>query len=240
MKHIQVGILSAAVLLAAPSIRAEDKFGGAGQIVISAERLFGVVAASETQKADGSPVETTGKSTTISFLSQPAASAFTNYSFARVGVDFFPIDGLSLGAAIGVFSVSTSSEAEGGGTTVEQDGPTLTGFVLAPRVGYAYLFHPMVGVWPRGGITYVNAGGSYDSPTGGSSESSANRLAVSLDVPLVIVPAPHAAITVGPTLDLGVSGGNENEQTSMGVTTTTKADAKATEFGLQVGLAIAF
>jgi hypothetical protein len=182
-----------------------------------------------------------GKSTSVSFLSSPVNGVFSNYSFARVGVDFFPIDGLSVGAAVGVFSVSTSSKVEGGGMTQEQDGPTLSGFVLAPRVGYGYMFIDMVGIWPRLGITYVKAGSSFESPvTNARGESSSNRLALSLDVPLVIVPATHAVITIAPTLDLGLSGGNKSSQTVGGVTMEQEEDAKATDIGLQAGLAIAF
>jgi hypothetical protein len=106
--------------------------------------------------------------------------------------------------------------------------------------GYGYMFHEMVGVWPRAGITYVNVGGSYESPTGGTTESSGNRLAFTLELPLVVVPVTHAAITIGPMLDLGISGSNESKQTLAGMTTTQKAKGKATDFGLQAGLTLAF
>jgi hypothetical protein len=227
------------VVLAAPAARAADGFGSAGKVAISAERLFGVVAGSDTEKVDGQPGESTSYSTSISLLSNPIGGLFSNYSFARVGVDVFPIQGLSLGAALGYVSISTSSKAEANGMSVENDGPTLNGFVFAPRVGYAFMFMDMVGIWPRAGITYVHVGSSFEQ-NGNSSESSENHLAFTLEVPLVIAPSPNAAITVGPTLDLGIGGGSKSETTLAGTTVTNESDHKATDIGLQAGLTIAF
>jgi hypothetical protein len=228
-----------AALLVAPSAWA-DGFGSAGQVAVSAERLFGLVFANETEKVEGQTAERSGSSTTISLLSTPVAGLATTYSSPRIGVDVFVIQGLSIGAAIGYASVSTSSAIEDAGTTVEQDGPTLTGFIFAPRVGYAYLFADLLGIWPRAGVTYVSIGASADDPLGGHYETSANRTALTLEVPLVIAPSPNAAILVGPTLDLGIAGGDESTQESGGVTMTVKSNNKATDFGLQAGIAIAF
>jgi hypothetical protein len=71
-------------------------------------------------------------------------------------------------------------------------------------------------------------------------ESSGNLLAFTLEVPVVISPSPNAAITVGPTLDLGLSGGTESKRTAAGVTVTTKTNNKGTDIGLQAGLTVAF
>jgi hypothetical protein len=90
------------------------------------------------------------------------------------------------------------------------------------------------------GVTYVSIGASADDPLGGHYETRANRTALTLEVPLVIAPSPNAAILVGPTLDLGIAGGDESTQESGGVTMTVKSNNKATDFGLQAGIAIAF
>jgi hypothetical protein len=238
-KQFAFAVALSGVLLAAPGARAADGFGRAGSVAISAERMFGIVASSDTETVDGQPGEETDYATSVSLLSNPIGGLMSNYSFARVGIDVFAIQGLSLGAALGYVTVSTSSKAELNGASVEADGPTLNGFVFAPRVGYAYMFMDLLGIWPRAGITYVHAGSSY-SNMGSSSETSANRLALTLEVPLVIAPSPHAAITVGPTLDLGLSGGSESETTTANTTVTTKTDHKATDIGLQAGLTIAF
>jgi hypothetical protein len=227
------------VVLAAPGARAADAFGHAGTVAISAERLFGIVSSSDKETVDGQPGELTEYATSISLLSNSSGGSTTNYSFARVGVDVFAIDGLSFGAAVGFVTVSTSSKREANGVSLEEDGPTASGFVLAPRVGYAYMFTELLGIWPRAGITYVHAGASIER-NGDSAEFSENQLALTLEVPLVIAPSPHAAITVGPTLDFGISGGTETTTTTAGTTTSTETNRKATDIGLQAGLAIAF
>jgi hypothetical protein len=228
------------ILLAAPAARAADGFGSAGSVAISAERMFGIVAASDTTTVDGQPGKVTSYATTVSLVSNPTGGSLSSYSFARVGVDVFPIQGLSLGAALGYVAVSTSAKSEINGSSIEADGPTANGLVFAPRVGYAYMFMDLVGIWPRAGITYVWAGASDTDDMGNSAEASENRLALTLEVPLVIAPSPHAAITVGPTLDLGVSGGSETETTIASTTVTRKENHKATDIGLQAGIAIAF
>jgi hypothetical protein len=238
-KQCASAVILGGVLLAAPGARAADGFGSAVTVAISAERMFGIVASSETGPRDGQPGERTEYATSVSLLSNPIRHEVSRYSFARVGIDVFPIQGLSLGAALGYVSVSTSEKVEVNGNSVEADGPTLNGFVFAPRVGYAYMFTDLLGIWPRGGITYVHLGTSYDELED-TSENSANRLALTLEVPLVIAPSPHAAITVGPTLDLGLSGSDESKLTIDGTTITTKTDQKATDIGLQAGLTIAF
>jgi hypothetical protein len=226
------------VVLAAPGARAAEGFGSPG-VAISAERMFGIVSTSTTVKEDGNPIEVTNRGTTVSLLSNSLGPFSSTYSSARLGIDGFVIQGLSVGAALGYVSTSTSTKIENQGSSLEEDGPTWHGFIFAPRVGYAHMFMDLVGIWPRAGITYVSFGN--DETNGVNSyEYSSSRLALTLEVPVVISPAPHTAILVGPTLDLGLSGGNESTSKMGAVTTTNEEDAKSTEFGLQAGLAIAF
>src|SRR5690606_14350833 len=77
-------------------------------------------------------------------------------STPRVGVDYVMDGGLTLGGGIGYASVSGSTEVEGGGQSVESDGPAYSGLVFAPRVGYAMPLTESIDLWPRGGITYAS------------------------------------------------------------------------------------
>jgi len=100
------------------------------------------------------------------------------------------------------------------------------------------MFTPLLGIWPRGGITWLIASSESAS---GNTKTSSNRLALTMEVPLVITPVPHAGFTVGPTLDLGLSGSDEIKNTDdMGVTTTLKQDVVGTDFGIQAGLFVYF
>src|SRR5262249_24873431 len=111
-----------------------------------------------------------------------AASAFT---LPRVGLDGFITDGLSLG---GTFIVIHNTPPSG----------PQTAFVLQPRVGFGFMFSRVVGIWPRGGVGYWN----YSGPA----EDAGHWFAFNLDVPLIIRPVRHFAITVGPVLDVGFAG----------------------------------
>ena len=70
---------------------------------------------------------------------------------------------------------------------------------------------PSLGIWPRLGVTYVY------------SDSNNNFLALTIDGLLALIASPHLAITVGPNLDVGLSG----------------KPVKYTTVGLYFGLAVA-
>lgn len=63
-----------------------------------------------------------------------------------------------------------------------------------------------------------------------------NIYAVTVEAPLVILMAPHAAAAVGPTLDWGVGG----DVSSSGVGSQPRLERKYTDFGVQVGLILSF
>jgi hypothetical protein len=97
------------------------------------------------------------------------------------------------------------------------------------------MFKDAIGIWPRGGLTYVSGGSEQDD----GDEFSSSQLALTLEVPFVFVPVPHVAFTAGPTLDLGLSGSIENDPAAPNANTT-ENDFKVTDFGLQVGMCAYF
>lgn len=221
-----------AALCATSAAHAQERFGKQGQFAVSAERLFGVVHSTQTAtQADGT--EDTENFTQVSLLSTQFGSFATIYTTPRVGLDYFIIDGLTLGAAFGVFSVSSTVSRAG---NPDVDGPTVNGVIVAPRIGYAYMFTDVVGIWPRGGITYW-AFGTKDN-TGPPDETSVHLLALTLEAPLVISPVPHAGFLVSPIFDIGLSGSTERKDGQTGVTTS--RDFKATEYGLEAGMFLYF
>lgn len=221
-----------AVLCTTATARAQEPFGKQGQFAVSAERLFGVVHSSQTTK-ENDGTERTEDFTQVSLLSTQFGNFATVYTTPRVGLDYFVIDGLTLGVALGVFTIS-SSESRTGNQTV--DGPTVNGVILAPRIGYAYMFTDVIGIWPRGGISYVGFGTKNGGPN--PDETSVHLLAVTLEAPLVISPVPHVGFLVSPVVDIGVSGSQDVKDGQTGVTTS--RDAKATEYGLEAGMLVYF
>ena len=125
------GLGFAGAALLASLAHAEERLNEAGRFTVGAERLFGVAWDTETESLNGS--KTTTSETSVSLLTKQASSPF---SASRIGFDYFVIDGLSVGAALGYSSVSESVDS--GGTS--RDLLSLHGFLFAPRVGYAYMF----------------------------------------------------------------------------------------------------
>ncbi len=215
-------------------------FGSKGQFAVGAERLFGIVFTSRSQDnvVGGVNVTTTNKYTNVNLLVNATGPITTGYAVPRISFDYFVINGLGVGGSIGYFHVSGSVKQEGGGQSVTQDTGTANGFLLAPRVGYAFMFTPMLGIWPRGGITFVHSG---SEDTDGYPNSSSNALALTLEVPFVITPVPHVGFQVAPIFDIGLSGSDKvTTLNGMGQEVTTKTDVKTTDLGLQAGMFVYF
>lgn len=214
--------------------------GRAGELAISADRLFGfnLVKDKETVTVAGVEQTQTTTYTGFSLLGRGIELPASPYSTPRLGVDYFVIDGLSIGGSITYMSTSGSVKAEAGGTSVSRDGPTFSTFVIAPRVGYALMFNDFFGIWPRGGITYYNVKVEVpitNSATGATTTSTTkyNGVAFTVEMPLVLSPAPHVAIGLGPTLDVPLSGTTENTDPNGN---SESHDETFLEFGFQAGL----
>jgi hypothetical protein len=165
-------------------------FGDSGQFVLSAENLFGFTY----YRPSGGT-----SSTTFSLFSNGFAGVGVNaYDWPRVAFDYFVIKGISLGGAVSASRTTTGDNS-------------FNAIQVAPRVGYATMIGPWLGVWPRAGVTYLY------------SASNEKFLALTVDALAVIMLAPHLAITFGPTVDVGLSG-----------------TPKTTTVGVYFGLAIPF
>jgi hypothetical protein len=183
----------------------EPRFGDPGHVAISAERLFGFIHTEESENG------ASASANSVNLLSAPSALIGTGYSWPRIGVDVFVSSSISLGIAASYFSVSPNAGS-------------ISGFQLAPRFGYAANVSPNLAIWPRGGITYERA----STDDGAGSTATQSFFALTLEVPFAILVVPRAAILIGPTLDVGLSG----SASSGGVST----DQKFTDFGIQAGL----
>jgi hypothetical protein len=204
-----------AALLLSSSAWAQD-FSSKGQLAISAERLFGFYHNSATVTRNN--VDDTVKTDSFTLLTSPVTTGW-NYGAPRVAGDYFIIDHLSLGAALGYSHVSVGT-TDPNGTTTSVSGDS---FTFAPRVGYAVLFNNIVGIWPRAGFTYHSLS---------SDPVSEHVLAFTLECPFVFTVIPHVVFWGGPTLDLGLSGSQDQKNGAV----TTSFDFNSTEIGIQTGL----
>ena len=221
-----------------------SSFGRAGTVAIGAERMFGYVHTTLKAQSEQPPSdqETTTTVNRFSLLGRPSYSTQfqSPYSTPRIGIDFFPIDGLSVGGSITYVSESGETETEGPAGNQSQDLDPASGFLISPRVGYGLMFNDVFGIWPRAGITYFTASSENKNDAGQTtSESNVNGLAVTLEVPLILSPVDHVAFTIGPTLDIPLSGGSETDPTDP-AQATRESDVKFMDIGLNAGLLVWF
>ncbi len=175
MKRGIVGGLSVAFAVAtwAGSASANETWGKQGDVVLAIERPFGLYFAEVDPEG---PEEFDSNAIELGLRRR----SLIGFSDARVGVDFFIIDQLSLGGGVGFASY---------------DDPDLTRFLVAPRVGYYLGFSDLFGFWPRGGFTFYTGG-----------DPDIWQLAVTLEGMFTISPSKSYAFMFGPVVDLGFAG----------------------------------
>jgi hypothetical protein len=183
-----------------------------GTFAIGAERITGMFHSDE--KIEGGNNQGT---TAIALLGNTADSPFAAaWQFPRIGLDGFIIDGLSLG---GSFTVIHR----------EPENSSTTDILVAPRVGFGFMFSRVVGIWPRGGISYWHES---VSPDQGNADGDAHAFAFDVDVPLLIAPVRNFAITIGPVLDVSFDGRASGNILGANVS----RDISFVQFGLSAGI----
>lgn len=231
MKHLGLGLLAASVLV---SSQAFADPGDKGQLAVGAERLMGFTHSRHSSENDAGKQTTTYNNLTL--LANPMSGLLTTYSIPRIAFDYFPTDGLSLGGAISYTRVGIDSKFEPAAGNTSEGGGTFSVFIVAPRIGYAHMFDDSIGIWPRAGITYVSTSTEDDDDDSGSEGS---VMALSVEAPLLFAPAENVAITLGPTIDYGLSTSSESTDAE-GNTTEDDDDNPSHEFGIQAGIVVFF
>jgi len=236
MKRTLQSAFAAAALLATSSAWAQN-FGEKGQIAISAERLFGFTY--DSARVTQNNQDSTASVVHFSVLSSPVTigggqggiGVWGGYGSPRVAGDYFVINRLSLGAALGYAHWSLTTQAAG--PNAAENTTTGDSWTIAPRVGYFLNFTDKIGFWPRGGFTYRTFSAT---PPNGLTQSGRD-FALTVEAPFAFMLIPHVVFWAGPTLDLGLSGSQKSEQANG---STTSNDFNATSFGIQTGLVVYF
>jgi hypothetical protein len=241
MKVWQRSTVALALLLAAAhGAQAQSTgpvLGDSGHVALSVERLFGFSHSSQTTSSKGveRPTVTMNK---ISILGDPVGGALgTIYTFPRLAFDVFVAGGLSLGASISYFHISETVPPAAGSTGGDSEF-SINGLVLAPRIGFAAHLGPTVALWPRAGVTYLKewSDTSQGGKAGGS--SSGDLFAATIELPLAVTITERAAFLIGPTIDIGLSGGGTNDPAPGSTAASTSTDNKETNIGVQAALLI--
>ena len=219
---VVIGIVSAGGRAQAQGEPPEAGFGDKGHFALGADRLFGYTHVSQEQTssiAGASTMTTTFNS--ISVLGSPIHNIASVFSFPRVGFDAVVGQSISLGGALTYFHLSQSGNANSNGVTA-------SGFLIAPRLGFAARLGQSVWLWPRVGITYA----SFSTDIGGGVSTSSDLLAATIEAPIAVALGPQAILLIGPSVDLGLSGSTKLNGDTAG---TNSSDIKETDIGLQVG-----
>jgi hypothetical protein len=234
-------LLGFASLLAATAAHAEDagrKFGEDGQLIISADRLFGLSFTSvKTEQGGGGGTETDSR-TVVSLLWQDGP---TPYQIPHAAFDVAVASGFTVGGSIGFVTASGTLKTEppGGGASTEHDSPTTTVFALAPRVGYALALTDQIAFWPRAGITYYSIkveDTTTDTPST-TIKATARGVGLNIEPMFVFSPASHFGITAGPVLDFPLSGSRSSEISPNPAGVSNPDDKlKYMNFGLAIGV----
>jgi hypothetical protein len=201
MKYV-VSVLGLWLCLLSPALAGAQEFGRKGDAVLSVDRLMGVTGTKRDQ--EGLPV--TQDYTSISFGWRGGAAA--PFDVPRLAFDYLPLEHLSIGGSLGYVSVDGENAAD------------YEALLVAPRVGYAYSFGRVVGIWPRGGFTYHSQS---------SGDLTEKGFALSAEVPFTFSPVSHFAFHIGPSFDLDLFG-------SLQPGALPKRDLSYRSFGLNAGL----
>jgi hypothetical protein len=191
--------------------RAEaQELGSKGDAIFGAERVFGVRGEYEYED-NPAPQENTEISTTT--ISLGFARSRTPYNLPRIAFDYMIINKLSLGGAL-LYS-NMDAEVEGGGEV------GVTDFAFAPRVGFLHMFGNVVGIWPRGGLSYYSTSvqDNYDEYT----------MVFNAECMFPIILAGHFGILVGIAFDQSLTGNRDPEDGP-------ERDISMRSIGLQAGL----
>jgi len=192
-------------------------------VMVSAERFLGLTAMHTSQDIPGGELNI--NQTRLGLTMAPTLSNPNIYAVPRLALDFTPIDGLTLGGALGFaagdFDASTS----------------MTAFLVAPRVGYVLGLSHLLNLWLRGGLTYFNITTSNDPDT---RSDTLWGMSLNLEPTLMIAPFDHVAFTGGLVLDLPVAGRQSTERQVGNITTTTSVGLRVRNIGLALGVVISF
>jgi hypothetical protein len=218
---------------------ADGSFGKGGQMVLSAERIFGVNITSTTTEDSAGTGKTTDTRTNLALFWPPLAAIPSPYSIPHLAFDYIIPGGFSIGGSIGFNSSSGTTKTEPtGGMSTEHDDASVTVLAFAPRAGYAMPLAPFVAFWPRAGITYYSIKTETTS-TGAAPTTTTTTLSgigLNLEPMFVLSPTDHFGIVGGPVIDIPLSGTTSTERTPQVGAASADNKVKFMDYGITVGV----
>ncbi len=172
-------------------------FGDRGQLVITAENLFGfTLERIGTDQANDN--ETSDTLSNFGLFHRT-----TNFRGPWVGAHYFVIPNLSLGATLGFVTTGGSHTETVRGTSVTGDLSSSFTFIVLPKVGYYLALTNMLGFWFRGGLGYWRTSTSNPNNDSGTARGFGF---LSVDALFTVTPVQYFGFYVGPQGNLSFAG----------------------------------
>jgi hypothetical protein len=214
-RWILTGLTAAAMAVVSPEASAQQAhgFGNKGELIVSADRLVPVFShTTQSVRPFGGPRTSTIRSSSSLLFGGDVSNrgagdggagvfGMNPHTIPRVAIDYAVIDRLTLGGAAAL------------GFTMGGDSPSTTAFGLAPRVGYILPVSSVIGFWFRGGFSFYSLRTRVDQgPAVNYDIHSTSLFSLDLDPQLAIVPYEHFFFTVGPLVNIPLTGSRTTEQ----------------------------
>jgi hypothetical protein len=202
-----------------------------GTFIVSAERLFGL-SINRTTTATNNNGDVSVDHTGFGLL---LSSPSTVHMLPRMALDLAIIDGLTVGAGLGVFVGDRATITSNDGATVEAQGPTTTAMLFAPRVGYALHLSHIVSFWIRVGFTYYRTNAETERTIANVVTTTSDRtsgLAFDLEPTFLFQPFDHFGFTAGIVADLPLTGDHTNEVSAGNTTRSTSIKQTVRNVGI--------
>ena len=234
-----------------------------GNVILSADRLFGVSSWSSTSSLDfaGTHAEAEASGTMVNVLWSNTAlgsgGGSNHFAMPRLSIDGFVAPNVTLGGSVGFISISGSAKASvkstgspGTSSSSDRDFPDTTAFIVSPRIGGVVMAGERVAFWLRGGITYFHSSSEstttqpsgINGMTSVTTTTTSDGTALTIDPQIVILPADHVGLTIGPAIDVGLGGSTETKTTPAptSLASPPAADSKISSYGAAAGLLVFF
>lgn len=117
------------------------------------------------------------------------------YNAPRLVLDVVVLRRLTLGTDV------LASFTLGGDAKKKGEKPSVSLIGVGPHVGYILAPNSIIAFWPRAGITYYAL-----TEENAALSSTHHQLSFSVTAPLVVTPFPHLGVTMGPSVDVPITG----------------------------------
>lgn len=214
---------AAALLALGYSLPASAQSVTDGSLIVAFERTFGFGSGKVEQDFDGGgEAETSGTAFT---LGSPLVTPVEGLFIPRLGIDYVVSDPVTIGGAVGFGTANTDDDND--------DDVNQTAFLLAPRAGGYFGISDSLGIWPRGGITFLSYSRT-DDDGAVETEYSFTAWQLNLEGWLVFEVIPGGAFMVGGYLDFPIGGSGEADVNN----NSTDFDVSVQTFGISTGIAL--